>query len=57
MQGIHLNQPHLADFDPFQSARTYHSSQVLDVIDLVGLSFNHLTGEILLVDKNLDETE
>jgi hypothetical protein len=29
---IHVNQPHLAYFDPFQSARSQHPTQVLDVV-------------------------
>ena len=30
-----INQPHLTDFAPFQSTRTQHSSQVLDVVSAV----------------------
>jgi hypothetical protein len=30
-QGFHIDQPHMTDFDPFQSTKTQHSPQVLDV--------------------------
>jgi hypothetical protein len=31
-QGIHINQPHLADFAAFQRPRTQYPPQVLDVV-------------------------